>query len=245
MKSIKYTLAALALIAIASFSTAKAQTSGDVFFGVFNSTDSLAFDLGAYSSLANGEQFNLGNVSSLVSGPAKFAVIATSAGDSTNAGGIPGGDLAVDGNQSTLANLAVNDPDFALQIQSVNTIVNGFNSNQISSQTAGTNVTKVSYQLDSDSSSFAAEDANNGFGLGGAAGVEKTYTGNDSAPFYFIDYNNSQLDTLLTFSTSTVNGDTILTYGTALTTPEPSAYALGLTALALFLVLKRRSSTVA
>jgi hypothetical protein len=105
-------------------------------------------------------------------------------------------------------------------------------------------VKAVSYQLSSDSSSFAAEDGNNGFGLGGSAGVEKTYTGNDSAPFYFIDYNNSVLTPLLTFSTSTVGGDTILTYG-AVATPEPSAYALGLTALALFWVLKRRSSTVA
>jgi hypothetical protein len=243
MKNIKYTLAALALIAAASFSTAKAQNDGDVIVGVFNSTYSLAFDLGSFSSLSNGEQFNLGNVASLVTGSSKFAIIGSANSDQTSSGGITAGDVVADGNSSQLLTQAQSG-ELSPTESTVDTVIGSFNANQLSSQTPGTNVTKVSYQsTSSDPQSFGAQDGGNGFGLGAAAGVEQTYTGNNSnIPFYLLDANNGVLDTELPFTFSTSGNDTILTYGAV---PEPSAYALGLTALALFWVLKRRNSTVA
>jgi hypothetical protein len=73
----------------------------------------------------------------------------------------------------------------------------------------------------------------------------QSHTGsNSSVPYYFLDVNNDILTPLDSWTFSTSGSDTTLTYG-ALATPEPSAYALGLCALALFWVLKRRSSTIA
>ncbi len=61
MKPLKYTVAALALIAVASFNqSAKAASPGDVILGLGNSSTSVEFDLGAFSTLTANESFNLG-----------------------------------------------------------------------------------------------------------------------------------------------------------------------------------------
>jgi hypothetical protein len=227
MKSIKYTLAALAFIALASFNTAKANPDGDVILGVFNTTNSLQFDLGSYGSLitAGTETWDLGNVTSTAGSNLQFSFAASSTNLSA-AGGLPKQVIALGG-----VNIPTTTPSNISSEQQAITSVEGDQTTQTELEGATTG------------GSYAEEDNGNGFGLGGAYNIDQTWTGNDSASLYYLAKGQAPVD-VGTFTTSTVAGDTTLTFN-VLSTPEPSAYALGLTALALFWVLKRRSSTVA
>jgi hypothetical protein len=226
MKSIKYTLAALALIAISSFNTAKANPTGDVILGIYNTTNSLQFDLGAYSTLTNGETWNLGNVSSQASGGNLVFSLAAAASNLAAAGGLLKAQIAIAG-----INLPSTAPsNLGSELTAIGTVEQDQTSSpELESSTTG--------------GSYAFEDNGNGFGLGTANDPAQAFTGTDTANLYTLLKSAAPVE-VGTFTTATTAGDTTLTFN-ALSTPEPSAYALGLTALALFWVLKRRSSTVA
>jgi hypothetical protein len=232
MKSIKYTLAALAVIALASVSTAKAQdVPGDYVLGAFNATNSLEFDLG--SSLANGETWNLGNVTSLAGTGLDFSIVAASEKNFTE-GSLPKNTLAVAG--VNVASVSV------LPLSTVNTLEESVNQGTLETP-ASSNILDEHLQSNANQSdSYANLDtvltSGTSFGLG--YDIDQVWTGSDSASLFTLTPNGTPVE-IGTFSTSTVGGITTLTFDTV-AAPEPSAYALGLCAVALFFVLKRRRS---
>jgi hypothetical protein len=239
MKNLKYTLAALAIVAAASVSTAKAQSPayGDVVLGVFNTTNSLEFDLGPYSTLSNNEAFNLGSVSSLAGSGLTFDIAGASGGTlgSQSAGGIPGADIVLTGSVFP----ATNPSSFGTEFTTIHGVTTNFQGG--TAETPGTNVQFEDLQPSSNGGSFASEDGGIAFGLGSNYTTDQTWTGNDTADLYLLKPGAGGSTEEGYFTTSTTAGDTTLTYHT-LATPEPSAYALGLVAVALFWVLKRRRS---
>jgi hypothetical protein len=240
MKSIKYTLAALALIATASFNTAKAQAVGDVLLGVFNTTNSLQFDLGAYSTLSNGEEWDLGNVTGTIgdtSGDLTFD-IAAAAGNSGASGGLAKSNIAITGSVFNTPT-----PTITSENTAIATVATNFTQGTTETPESDDHSYLENLQSASTGGSFAYEYGSSQFGFGSNYTLGQSWTGNDSAELALLVKNNSAPQ-LGTFTTETVDNDTVLTYDT-LSVPEPSAYALGLAALALFWVLKRRSSTVA
>ena len=236
MKSVKYTLAALAIIALASVG-AKAQstgTPGDMMLGVFNTTDSLEFDLG--SALTNGETWNLGNVTSLAGTNLSFSIIAGSEKNFAE-GSFPKNTLAVAG--VNIASVAVLPLSTVITLQTTSF-------SQGTAETAGSASIKAE-ELDVNSSasdSYANLDGASATGGGSSFGlgydIDQVFTGTDSAALYTLTGTGAPV-AIGTFTTSTVGGITTLTFDTV-AAPEPSAYALGLCAVALFFVLKRRRS---
>ena len=233
MKSIKYTLAALAVIALASVSTAKAQTGapGDLVLGVFNTTNSLEFDLGTYGSLSSGETWDLGNVSSTAGSNLSFS-LADSVGSATGTqGGLPKGAIALAGINIPTGTV----PSLTSEIQAITTVQGDLTGTTVAAANGHTAYFEQ-LQAASTGGSYAQEDGSNGFGI--ASDIDQSWTGNDTAALYTLVKGGTATEVGV-FSTTTVGGDTILTFNAV---PEPSAYALGLCAVALFLVVKRRRS---
>ena len=255
MKPLKYTVAALAILAAASFgSSAHATTlaSGSLVLGIDDSTDavatSLEFNLGLYNTLSNGETWNLGTTASTTYGSSNTLEfnIAASGG---NAGG------------ATLAakELALT----AVSLPSLNGVGgNSYNTSTVSGNlvTEDGNFTGTAVTLPSSTSSNGTaisavsipsgntgafySEFNNGTGkqYGFADGqLGDTFPTSDVLALYTIVNGSTSGTQVGTFSLSNVGGNEILTFDT-LATPEPSAYALGLCAVAIFFVLRRRST---
>jgi hypothetical protein len=233
MKSIKYTLAALAVIALASVSTAKAQTGapGDLVLGVFNTTNSLEFDLGTYGSLASGETWDLGNVSSTAGSNLSFSLADSVASANGTQGGLPKGAIALAGINIPTGTV----PTLTSEIQAISTVQGDLTGTTVAAAN-GHSAYFEQLQGASTGGSYAQEDGGNGFGI--ASNIDQSWTGNDTADLFTLVKSGTATEVGV-FTTSTVGGDTILTFDT-LAAPEPSAYALGLCAVALFFVLKRR-----
>jgi hypothetical protein len=245
MKPLKYTVAALALIATVSL--AHAATDADLILGIYDTNTaqpSYELDLGTYTSLSAGETFNLGST-----------VSSTFAADSgaTLQFDIAGSNSAAN-TQHTLsaheiiytALTAATGASTTTPANNVNTMYTAFNS--------GTAVTLPS-TTSSNSTAISAVTVANGI-----TGNFQTQIGLNGGEFGFG--NGSLTDSFPTSDTLTLytqtgagaataagtfqfstngSGQEILTFDPT-ATPEPSAYALGLCAVALFLVLKRRSS---
>jgi len=251
MKSLNYTVAALAVIALASFtSSAMAQTTpatGDLIFGAYDTNNtglaSYELDLGSFGSLTNGETWNLGStVTSAFSSDSSASLLWNIAATGGSAGG------------STLARKEV-----ALTVESLpslpanNTTEYGAIANLYSGFSAGTSVslpsntssngaaieaaTVSSGSSNSFETQFVQGSANGGYGYG--PGFSDTYPSSDSVTLELIPNVTSGASTDGVFVLS--NGGDTLTYNPT-ATPEPSAYALALCAVALFWVLKRRNS---
>jgi hypothetical protein len=234
MKSVKYTLAALAVIALASVSNVKAASDGDVILGVFNSTNSLEFDLGSYStltsSLPTGLSWDLGNVTSTAGSGLSFSFAAAATSLSAQ-GGVTKGDIALAG---------TNIPTPSAALGTVESTINSVPTN-FTTGTAETPLTDgASYTEEllgsTAAGAYAKQDNSTGFGLG--TDIDAVWTGNDTADLYLLA--NGSATEIGQFTTTTTDGDTTLTFTSLSATPEPSAYALGLCAVALFFVLKRR-----
>jgi hypothetical protein len=254
MKPLKYTVGALALIAIASFTTsANAQTAanGDIMLGVYDTSgatpNSAEYNLGAFNSLSMNESWDLGSTisSSLSGGNAsdfEFALFGTGGLGTNGADGLAKGQIAltnvipsgIDVSGSTSSeNLGIS----ALfgpfnSAYSASALITGTSSSSQAFYGASVNV--------SSNGSFGYEDTGTGtFGTG--VDLAQAYTNTATAELdVFKNGSDPTLAGTFVFSQA-VNGDTILTFDPT-ATPEPSAYALGLCAVALFWVLKRRRS---
>lgn len=252
MKSVKYTLAALAAIALASFSTAQAQITpngaGDLVLGIFNSTNSLEFDLGAYSTLSNGETWDLQNIvsGSGVGSGLTFNIVA--AGGGAGAGGLGVDEIVTTGTKfaASLPNSLSTENSAITTLEGPNAVTGGTNETP-----SGANYT-AAVQSSGDAASFYKKygTGTTQFGFGGNYTLGQSYTGSNSIGLYDLLEPNTtgtpeSAVEIGTFTFTTTDGDTVLTYDSLSATPEPSAYALGLCAIALFWVLKRRSSTIA
>ncbi len=252
MKPLKYTVAALALIAVASFTqSAKAQNFGDLVLGVYDAAsggvaNSYQLDLGAFNSLTNGETFNLGTT-----------VATEFAGDSSANLQFNIAAIGVTGQVSGLSNeeLAFTASTLPASISTSNAspftdlkaLVNDWQGTSInlpsSTSSNGTALLAVS-NANSNAGSFDNEFVKNnvyGLGSGDLTDLEASFTNGTTVELYTNPNGSSTPTEVGTFSLSDVGGNEILTFDTV-ATPEPSAYALGLCAIALFFVLKRRSS---
>jgi len=241
MKPLKYTVAALALLAAASFSSAQASTppaAGDLILGFQNSSTSLEFDLGAYNTLTPGETFNLGTTieSQLGSGPLTWN-IAAGATTTQAAGG-----LAIKEVVFTAASIGT----FA---SSTSTSVFTNLGTEVNNYGSGTAVAGANYQAmtidNSNNASFAKVLSNNlgNYGFTSTAGTFGASFPDTTDIFTLYDKKNgsASVTAVGTFQFSVVDGNDILTFD-PVAVPEPSTYALGLCAVALFFVLRRRNN---
>lgn len=257
MKPLKYTVAALALIAAASFSTsAKAASTGDLIFGVYDANtgsstvaSSFELDLGAFSTLSDGETWNLGTtVSTLFSSDSSAQLLWDVAGSGSSAAA--GGGLA----KKEVALTAVTLPTLpsfggnTTEATAITAETNSFSAGTtivLPSSTSSNGTAIAAVSVPNGSNSFGDSYTTSGGGFGYGAGPADTFPSTDSVAFYTV-LNSTSQETATSdgFFTLSLNGQgqEILTYNTALATPEPSAYALGLCAVALFWVLKRRRS---
>jgi hypothetical protein len=260
MKHLKYTVAALAIIAAASFTTsANAQTAvaGDVLLGAYDSTESgngnsYEINLGTFSSLSNGETWNLGStLSSLLTNGSDDLFGVSGYGTTANASfGLANNQVILPNLLLDIANSAVSGTPSSTTSGIVGAISgqNGpFNTAAASPLLTGTSSTSKSFTevsiADGTTGSFAK--AGGGYySLGGGA---------DNTLAVFSTSGTVEIDTLTNGGSSAVDAGTFTFSGTASdltltfnspvsTTPEPSAYALGLCAIALFWVLRRRST---
>ncbi len=111
MKTTKYTMAALALIAAAAITTSAKAATGDIILGIYDTningvTQSYEVDLGLFSSLTPNETFNLGSsIQDLFGADAPAQLVFNIAGTGALAGGgsLVGGQIAF--TASTLPNL--------------------------------------------------------------------------------------------------------------------------------------------
>ena len=240
MKPLKYTMAALAVIAVASFTqSAMAQANvGDLVLGVYDtsggSTVSFELDLGAFCSLSNGKTWTLGTaVSGLYStdSTASLQWDISGTGGSTGGGGL--GTKVVALTAETFTPVSGQN---ANEIQAIETLDSNYGESDSTALSDGFS------KPNANTGSFATEYALNNGGYGYDTAAADTYPSTDSVTFYTVANKLSGAPTGVADGTFTLsdNGD-ILTYNTA-AVPEPSAYALGLCALALFWVLKRRNS---
>ncbi len=249
MKSLKYTVAALAAIALASFtSSAMAQTvppTGDLIFGAYDTTGAITLsyelDLGAFSSLSNGETWNLGTTASSLFSSDSANIVWNIAGT----GGSPGGGglakKAVAITVESLPSLPTNNTTEFGAIANVYAAFNQGTSLTLVPTTSsnGTAIQAVSL-TNTNTSSVQQEFTTNGGGYGYGDGFSDTYPSTDAVTLELIPNTTTGASADGTFVLSN-NGDT-LTYNALAATPEPSAYALGACAVALFLVLRRRKS---
>jgi hypothetical protein len=237
MKSIKYTLAALAVIALASVSTAKAQTGapGDLILGVFNTTNSLAFDLGTYTNLTSGESWDLGTVSSTVGSNLSFSLADTANTSTSGAGGVPKNTILLAGTNIPTGTVPTLTSEFGA-IQTAEEAITGSGVTTVAAANGHSSYFEL-LESASGAGAYSVEDGGNGFGIG--SNIDVTWTGSDTADLYSLTKSGTPVEVGV-FSTATVGGDTVLTFNSLSATPEPSAYALGLCAVALFFVLKRR-----
>jgi hypothetical protein len=257
MKSIKYTAVALALIAAASFTTsAKAAVAGDLILGIYDTdgtvTNSYEVDLGAYSTLSTGETFNLGStISSLFSAdstPSLVFDIAGSASTLANSGGLTKKEVAL--TASMLPSLpasggnGVENTSIAGEYQTFNNPLGTLGAGVSSNGTAFTEVSVANGTTGSFEGEINALPGSYGYGGGAPAVVLSPYSTSASANLYTVLNSTSQetaTDGTDVFQFGGTAADTTLTFD-PVATPEPSAYALGLCAVALFWVLNRRRS---
>jgi hypothetical protein len=262
MKPLKYTMAALALIAAASFnSSAQAQvtpTAGDVILGVYDSAatgavpTSYEVDLGAFSSLGLGtgktETWNLGTtIASTFSADSSSALefnIAASASSLAAAGGLASKEIAF--TAETLPTLSPSNSSVNTDIAATEVPTLASTGTGILDGTSSTGTKFEAFTVaNGTNGSFEGEIVNaNNYGLGGSGQILDSFPSTDLLTLFTKTGTGSGDTTANAFGTfqfSTVDGDEILTFDPA-AVPEPSAYALGLCALVLFFVLKRRSS---
>jgi len=251
-------VAALAVIAVASFTqSAMAQTAaaGDVILGIYDaassnsSPTSLEVDLGSYSNLiANpGESFNLGSVieSTFASDSAASLEFNIAATGNTGGGGLSSKEIAFTavtvpslpahgGNSSFSGELAAIEGSYGTYGTSVTL--------PSTTSSAGTAVTAVTIPNATTGAFGANAGGPTGYGLGGA-NLLSAFPSTATLSFYLVPNSNNaeSASQVGTFQFSTSGNNDILTFD-PVATPEPSAYALGLCALALFWVLKRRNS---
>jgi hypothetical protein len=257
MKSIKYTAVALALIAAASFtSSAKAQTAGDIILGLYDANssgtgtvvpNSYELDLGSFSSLTPGETFNLGSsISSEFSSDSAASLVFNIAGSgATGAGGLSAKETAFTASSlPTLPQHGGNTTENA-NLQNEIGLFNEGTALTLGSSTSstGTSISGISL-ANSNSGSFdtVINDNSGSYGYAGNA-LLSAYPASGAVDFYTVTNSNSQESAVLdgTFVFGGTASDTTLTFS-PVATPEPSAYALGLCAVALFWVLNRRRS---
>jgi len=246
MKPLKYTVAALAILAAASFSSsAMAASTGDLLLGLENSSTSLEFDLGAFSTLTSGETFNLGtNIeTTLGNGTLTWDIAATGLAVGAQSGGLNAKEVAF--TATSIGTIPATNP--TAPITNLNAETNGFSGG--TAVTSGTSSNGTAFSAvtlaNSNASSFAFNLAANGgnYGFGSSAG---TFGDSfpDTASITLYDKKSGAGTTPVvagTFQFSVVGGNDILTFD-PVAAPEPSAYALGICAVALFFVLRRRST---
>ena len=269
MKTIKYTAVALALIASASFTTsAQAANQGDLILGIYDSNTTgssyvatdLVLDLGAFNSLQAGETFSLGSaVSSVFSSDTTASLVFNIAG----AGYVSSNAVASGLARKEIAFTATTVPTFTgnqqTEAQNVTNVYSGINSAlstgvpAASGNTTG-NTTPVAYSAYTQSivngnNSFASQETAGGGAFGLGQDLTTPYSLTASVPFYSLL--NGTSASVVSDPTGIAGGDSFTFGGTSsavtltfdpVATPEPSAYALGLCAAALFWVLNRRRS---
>lgn len=249
MKPLKYTVAALALIAVASFTSSAmaAANIGDVIFGAYDLNSpglgSFEFDLGAFSSLAPNETWNLGTAvestySTDSSANLQFNIAATGNSTVGTAEGLAAKEIAF-----TSQNFGT---PSSLNTTMITNIANEDGAYGASTQTAISTPAGTAYLAAQGAGSFqtAIENGsgtNGNYGAGSTAGDWLSAYPSDGTNFTLYTKTSGTTAAVAygTFVFSQVNGNDILTFDAA-AVPEPSAYALALSALALFLVLKRR-----
>jgi hypothetical protein len=258
MKPLKYTVAALAILAAASFTqSAHATTAaGNLVFGVDDTSqtvlNSYELNLGAFSSLSNGETWNLGtSVSTFFSNSTslEFNIAGAGGTNGTGAGGLAKQEVAFTAQTgqtpsptSSTFNTASVTEDGAFNGTAItlpsNTSSNGtaISAVTVANSTPGS----FSYEFDTNNSS----NTNGGeYGFTDGNGqLGDTFPTGDVLTLYTVTNGAASAVADGTFSLSNVGGNEILEFNTLAATPEPSAYALGLCAVALFWVLKRRRS---
>jgi len=248
MKSLKYTVAALAAIALASFtSSAMAQATGDLILGVFDTNTSgvqtsFQFDLGAFNSLSDGETFNLGTSASslFTSDPSNIVWNIAGSGGGAGGGGLLKKEVAI--TVESLPSLPANNTTENQQIATLTSGFSGGTAVTLPSTTSsnGTTVSAVTL-ANSNSSSFYSTFTTSGGGFGYGTGFTDTYPSTDSVTLEVIPNTNPTANAVTDGTFTLSNNGQTLTYN-LVATPEPSAYALGICAVALFLVLRRRST---
>jgi hypothetical protein len=266
MKPLKYTVAALAILAAASFSTSAnaALANGSLVLGIADTTqtvtNSLEFNLGTFNTLSYGETWNLGTSVSTVFGSStslEFNIAGTgNTGGTGAAGGAGFSNLA----SKQLAFTAVTLPTLNGSNTTPNTdlaaIANTFSGGTAVSVPSSTSSNGTAFSAvtvgNSTTGSFFFEFDPNNPGTGQTNGqyaldpnsdgqLGDAFPTSDVLALYTKLNNSTSATEVGTFSLSSVSGNEILTFNT-LATPEPSAYALGLCAVALFFVLRRRST---
>jgi hypothetical protein len=257
MKSIKYTAVALALIAAASFtSSAKAANTGDLILGFYDTNtgsttvpSSYEVDLGSFSSLSVGETFDLGSsITSFFSSDSSASLVFNIAAAGTTAGG---GGLAVKETAFTASSVPPL-PSFGgnttenTNISDEVNLFSGLGTPLTLGSTTSSNGTAISgVSVSAGPGSFETEVNNNGGSYGyQGSGLLTSYPNSDLIPFYTVANRTSGLEVATPdggFQFGGTSADTTLTFD-PVATPEPSAYALGLCAVALFWVLNRRRS---
>jgi len=249
MKPLKYTVAALAILAAASFSSsAMAASTGDLLLGLENSSTSLEFDLGAFSTLTSGETFNLGTNIETTLGNGTLTWDIAGAGTSTSAGGglaakevvftaVTPGTIANQTPSALYSNIGTETSNFSTGTA----VTSGTSSNS----TPFTAVSLANSANGSFAFNLAAGGGNYGLGTSNGSALGDTFP--DTSVITLYDKKSgaglTQVSPTVagTFQFSVDgSGNDILTFD-PVATPEPSAYALGLCAVALFFVLRRRS----
>ena len=256
MKYLKYTSAALALIAAAGFTqSAKAQATaktGDVILGVYDSAasgaapNSYEVDLGAFSSLTAGETFTLGTslanaFTSDTSASLVFDIAGT--GFTTSGGGLSVGQFAVTapvpytvpGNTpTTTPDLNIVD-EYGSFTSSSPVVATGTSSN-------GTSFTAITDpNTDSDSFEQSVNDNGGSYGISGTPTILTAYNvGSTATTDFLTEKNKAQPLADGIFELTGTGAGTELVFDPT-STPEPSTYALMLGgAVALWVVMRRR-----
>ena len=134
------------------------------------------------------------------------------------------------------------------QIQNLDTGSGGFFNTQTTSDT--TNAIIQSSSAANSWSSFHPGTYSGGTAFGIGSEIEQPSSGSDTGPtdsvldLYEVDTKTASNQPAALLGTFSLASDGVLTFDPE-AVPEPSAYALGITALVLFAVLKRRKATLA
>ena len=247
MKNLKFTTAALALLAAVSFTTSAHATAGaSLILGVYDSNNtglgSYEANIGTVASLFDGETWALGSTATGVfssdSGATlKFAIAATGGNIGSAANGLPGvKEIAL----TTTGTITPPGTGNSTLNTNITALYNEYGASNTTTLTAGSNYTNLS--IGNITGSFQTEVGLNGGSYGLASGAQpnilSAYT---TGEVVALDEFTSGASSTTEVGTFTVTS-TGLTFNTLASTLEPSAYALGMCAMLLFLVLKRRSS---
>ena len=249
MKTNKYTAAFLALIAAAAITTSANAATGDIILGIYDTSGtvptSYEVDLGTFANLSVNETFDLGSSIETLFGSSAPAQLTFSIAGTGHLGGGGLSTKQVAFSTSVGATL----PSFTGNNTTPDTALTGelstFGGGTATTLFSGTSSTGKAYTAktvdNTTTGSFknAVSSGNGSYGFVGNS-LLSPYT-TDSVNFYTLANGSTTPTQVGTFQFSGLGSDHVtLTYSPT-AAPEPSAYALGLCAVALFVVLRRRS----